>query len=32
MHKLLTSDAGAKMLLLGNEAVTRGAIEAGLAK
>jgi indolepyruvate ferredoxin oxidoreductase, alpha subunit len=31
MHKLLTDSAGRKMLLLGNEAIARGAIEAGLA-
>jgi indolepyruvate ferredoxin oxidoreductase alpha subunit len=31
MHKLLTDDPGKKMLLLGNEAISRGAIEAGLA-
>ncbi|MBF0103228.1 MAG: indolepyruvate ferredoxin oxidoreductase subunit alpha [Desulfobacterales bacterium] len=31
MHKLLTDSPGKKMLLLGNEAIARGAIEAGLA-
>jgi len=31
MHKLLIDDPGKKMLLLGNEAITRGAIEAGVA-
>jgi len=31
MHKLLTSNHGEKMLLLGNEAIARGAIEAGVA-
>ena len=31
MHKLLTEELGKKMLLLGNEAIARGAIEAGLA-
>jgi indolepyruvate ferredoxin oxidoreductase alpha subunit len=31
MHKLLTDQAGQKMLLLGNEAIARGAIEAGVA-
>lgn len=31
MHKLLTEDPGKKMLLLGNEAIARGAIEAGVA-
>jgi len=31
MHKLLTDEPGKKMLLLGNEAIARGAIEAGLA-
>ena len=31
MHKLLTDNPGEKMLLLGNEAITRGAIEAGVA-
>jgi len=30
MHKLLTDNPGQKMLLLGNEAIARGAIEAGL--
>ena len=31
MHKLLTDNPGRKMLLLGNEAIARGAIEAGVA-
>jgi indolepyruvate ferredoxin oxidoreductase alpha subunit len=31
MHKLLTENSGEKMLLLGNEAIARGAIEAGVA-
>ncbi len=31
MHKLLTDRPGEKMLLLGNEAIARGAIEAGVA-
>jgi len=31
MHKLLTRQPGLKMLLLGNEAIARGAIEAGVA-
>ncbi|GAB6907353.1 Indolepyruvate oxidoreductase subunit IorA [Desulfosarcina cetonica] len=31
MHKLLTDAPGEKMLLLGNEAIARGAIEAGVA-
>jgi indolepyruvate ferredoxin oxidoreductase alpha subunit len=31
MHKLLTDQAGRTMLLLGNEAIARGAIEAGVA-
>jgi indolepyruvate ferredoxin oxidoreductase alpha subunit len=31
MHKLLTDKPGAKMLLLGNEAIARGGIEAGVA-
>jgi indolepyruvate ferredoxin oxidoreductase alpha subunit len=31
MHKLLTESPGQKMLLLGNEAIARGAIEAGVA-
>jgi indolepyruvate ferredoxin oxidoreductase alpha subunit len=31
MHKLLTDSPGEKMLLLGNEAIARGAIEAGVA-
>ncbi|MBU1571528.1 MAG: indolepyruvate ferredoxin oxidoreductase subunit alpha [Proteobacteria bacterium] len=31
MHKLLIDSPGKKMLLLGNEAIARGAVEAGLA-
>jgi indolepyruvate ferredoxin oxidoreductase alpha subunit len=31
MHKLLTDSPGTEMLLLGNEAITRGALEAGVA-
>ncbi|BBO67412.1 indolepyruvate oxidoreductase [Desulfosarcina alkanivorans] len=31
MHKLLTDSPGKKMLFLGNEAIARGAIEAGVA-
>ncbi|MEK6201350.1 MAG: indolepyruvate ferredoxin oxidoreductase subunit alpha, partial [Desulfobulbaceae bacterium] len=31
MHKLLTDEPGKKMLMLGNEAIARGAIEAGVA-
>jgi indolepyruvate ferredoxin oxidoreductase alpha subunit len=31
MHKLLTDKPGKKMLLLGNEAIARGGIEAGVA-
>ena len=31
MHKLLTDMEGRETLLLGNEAIARGAIEAGLA-
>ncbi len=31
MHKLLTEHPGQTMLLLGNEAIARGAIEAGVA-
>lgn len=31
MHKLLNNRSGQKMLLLGNEAIARGAIEAGVA-
>jgi len=31
MHKLLKDQAGEKMLLLGNEAIARGGIEAGVA-
>ncbi|MCB2146089.1 MAG: indolepyruvate ferredoxin oxidoreductase subunit alpha [Deltaproteobacteria bacterium] len=31
MHKLLADSPGKKMLLLGNEAIARGAIEAGVA-
>ena len=30
MHKLLTDSPGGEMLLLGNEAIARGAIEAGI--
>jgi len=30
MHPLLTPDEGKKLLLLGNEAIVRGALEAGL--
>ena len=30
MHPLLTPDAGKKLLLLGNEAIVRGALEVGL--
>ncbi|MCG8338121.1 MAG: indolepyruvate ferredoxin oxidoreductase subunit alpha, partial [Proteobacteria bacterium] len=30
MHKLLTDDPGQKMLLLGNDAIARGAVEAGV--
>ena len=31
MHKLLTENPGQQMLVLGNEAIARGAIEAGVA-
>jgi len=31
MHKLLADDPGGKMMLLGNEAIARGAIETGIA-
>lgn len=31
MHKLLTQDPGKEMLLLGNEAIARGALEAGVS-
>jgi len=31
MHKLLAANPGQKMLLLGNEAIARGAIESGVA-
>lgn len=31
MHKLLTDSPGEKIMLLGNEAIARGAIEAGVA-
>ena len=31
MHKLLTDQPGEKLFLLGNEAIARGAIEAGVA-
>ncbi len=31
MHPLLSRDSGKKMLLLGNEAIVRGALEAGCA-
>ncbi len=31
MHKLLSKQTDAKMLMLGNEAIVRGAVEAGLA-
>ena len=31
MHKLLTDQPGRQMLLLGNEAIARGAVEAGVA-
>jgi indolepyruvate ferredoxin oxidoreductase, alpha subunit len=31
MHELLTDEAGSKRLLLGNEAIVRGALEAGVA-
>ena len=31
MHKLLTDKPGKEMLLLGNEAIARGALEAGVS-
>ncbi|MBW1816376.1 MAG: indolepyruvate ferredoxin oxidoreductase subunit alpha [Deltaproteobacteria bacterium] len=31
MHKLLSEETGKEMLLLGNEAIARGALEAGLS-
>ena len=31
MHKLLSQDSGKEMLLLGNEAIARGALEAGVS-
>ncbi len=31
MHKLLVDDPGAEQLMLGNEAIARGALEAGVA-
>jgi indolepyruvate ferredoxin oxidoreductase alpha subunit len=31
MHKLLINNSGEKLLLLGNEAIARGAVEAGVA-
>ncbi len=31
MHKLLTDQPGTRMLMLGNEAIARGALEAGVA-
>ncbi len=31
MHKLLTDQPGQRMLMLGNEAIARGALEAGVA-
>ncbi len=31
MHKLLTDNPGTQMLMLGNEAIARGAVEAGVA-
>ncbi len=31
MHKLLTDQPGERMLMLGNEAIARGALEAGVA-
>jgi indolepyruvate ferredoxin oxidoreductase alpha subunit len=31
MHKLLTENPGQQMLLLGNEAIARGAVEAGVS-
>ena len=30
MHKLLIEETGKKMLMLGNEAIARGGIEAGV--
>ena len=31
MHKLLNDSPGEKIMLLGNEAIARGAVEAGVA-
>ena len=31
MHKLLKDSPGEKIMLLGNEAIARGAVEAGVA-
>ena len=31
MHELVTVQPGSKKLLLGNEAIVRGALEAGIA-
>ena len=31
MHKLLTDSPGTEMLLLGNEAIARGGLEAGVS-
>ncbi|MGD9216921.1 MAG: indolepyruvate ferredoxin oxidoreductase subunit alpha, partial [Desulfobacteraceae bacterium] len=31
MHRLLSNDPGARILMLGNEAIARGAVEAGVA-
>jgi len=31
MHKLLTDTPGEEMLLLGNEGIARGALEAGVS-
>jgi indolepyruvate ferredoxin oxidoreductase alpha subunit len=31
MHELLTAESGSKRLLLGNEAIVRGALEAGIS-
>ena len=31
MHELLTAKPGSKRLLLGNEAIVRGALEAGIS-
>ncbi|MBW1703023.1 MAG: hypothetical protein JRJ50_13080, partial [Deltaproteobacteria bacterium] len=31
MHKLLTEESGKELLLLGNEAIARGALEAGVS-